>query len=69
MKHAEWQALLHAKMQKQMVDRWTADHTPMCMPPKPVFTGVRKALGIAVYAFVLYPMPSGKPEVTYERIA
>lgn len=48
MNHAQWQALLHAKMQKQMVDRWVAEHTPMCMPPKPVFIAVRKVLGIYV---------------------
>jgi hypothetical protein len=69
MNHAQWQALLHAKMQKQMVDRWVAEHTPMCMPPKPVFIAVRKVLGIAVYAFMRYPMPNGKFETTYERIA
>jgi len=69
MSHAEWQAILHAKMQKQMVDRWTTENQVTCMPPKPVFTAVRRALGIAVYAFFRYPMPNGKPEYSYERIA
>lgn len=63
-----WQSKLHAKMQKQMVDRWVVGHTPMVMPPKPVFTAVRRALGMSVYAFIRYPMPNGKHETTYERI-
>lgn len=65
----QWQAKLHAKMQQQCTDRWVGEHVPMCMPPKPLFIAVRKVLGIAVYGFIRYPMPNGKNEITYERIA
>lgn len=68
MTRLNWQAKLHAKMQERSVERFTAEHTPMVMPPKPVFTAVRRALGIAVYGFIRYPMPNGKAETTYERL-
>lgn len=65
----EREALLRAKMMKQMTDRFVQENTPMCYPPKPTHIAVRRALGIAVYGFIRYPMPNGKFETTYERIA
>lgn len=66
---SSWQGRLHQKMQQQSTTRWVNEHVPMVMPPKPLFIAVRRVLGIAVYAFIKYPMPHGKDEVTYERIA
>jgi hypothetical protein len=68
-RHKDRQRALAAKMQKQMTDRFVQENTPMCMPPKPLFIAVRKQLGLPVFAFMRYPMPSGKVETTYERIA
>jgi hypothetical protein len=69
MTRSNWQAKLHEKMRGQAVDRFVSENTPMVMPPKPVFTAVRRALGMSVFGFIRYPMPNGKHETTYERIA
>ena len=69
MTRAQWQEKLHDKMREQSVTRWVNEHVPMCMPPKPLFIAVRRALGIAVFGFIRYPMPNGKDEVSYEKLA
>lgn len=65
---SNWQALLHEKMRDSSVERWVSTHTPMVMAPKPLFTAVRRVLGIAVFGFVRYPMPDGTHEIVYERL-
>jgi hypothetical protein len=55
-------------MREKSVDRWVAENVPMVMVPKPVFIAVRKALKIAVYGFVKYPLPYGKEQISYEKL-
>jgi hypothetical protein len=65
---SDWQERLHAKMQAQSVDLFVANNHVEYMPPRPLHIAVRRALGIAVYSFVRYPMPKGPAEIRYERI-